>query len=96
MRTIKASKLLKKLSKSVPLAKNEWGVPNQYVIKGDGWELFQSYNSPIALLLHGQVYIFPHWKYSNTTGRYRNAFLGETKAETEKKLKSGEYIYVVD
>ena len=32
-----------------------------------------------------------YWDYSKTTGKYRNQFLGETKAETEKKIKSGEY-----
>ena len=32
------------------------------------------------------------WDYSTTTGKYRNIFLGETKKETEKKIKSGEYI----
>lgn len=32
------------------------------------------------------------WDYSTTTGKYRNQFLGETKRETEKKIKSGEYV----
>ena len=32
------------------------------------------------------------WDYSRTTGKYRNMFLGETKRETEKKIKSGAYI----
>lgn len=32
------------------------------------------------------------WDYSRTTGTYRNIFLGETKAETQKKIDSGEYI----
>lgn len=32
------------------------------------------------------------WDYSRTTGKYRNIFLGETKRETEKKIKSGAYI----
>ena len=31
------------------------------------------------------------WDYSTTTGKYRNLFLSETKKETEKKIKSGEY-----
>ena len=33
-----------------------------------------------------------YWDYSTTTGKYRNQFLGETKRETERKIKSGEYI----
>ena len=35
-----------------------------------------------------------YWDYSNTTGKYRNIFLNESKRETEKKIKSGEYILV--
>jgi hypothetical protein len=69
-------------------------IPNQFIIKGDGFTLFQSYNSPIAMLKDGKTYIFKDWDYSNTTGKYRNQFLGETKKETLEKLKSGEYIAV--
>jgi len=32
------------------------------------------------------------WDYSVTTGKYRNLFLGETKKQTEKKIKDGTYI----
>lgn len=31
------------------------------------------------------------WDYSTTTGKYRNAFLGEDIETTRKKIKSGEY-----
>jgi len=34
------------------------------------------------------------WDYSRTTGKYRNLFLQECKAETEKKIESGEYILI--
>ncbi len=70
-------------------------VPNQYIIKGDGFVLFQSYKSPIALITdNNKTYIFKDWDYSTTTGKYRNSFLNETKKETLVKLKSGEYIAV--
>ena len=74
-------------------------VKNQFILEGecpngDVWELFQSYKSPIALKIAGKVYIFHDWDYSNTTGKYRNQFLNENKAETLKKLKSGECISV--
>jgi hypothetical protein len=69
-------------------------VPNQFIIRGNGWILFQSYNSPIALIKNGKTYIFRDWDYSRTTGKYRNEFLYESKAETLSKLKSGEYIAV--
>jgi hypothetical protein len=59
-------------------------------------EYFQSYNSIIArkeYTTKGQIYLDKtYWDYSVTTGKYRNQFLGETKKETEAKIKSGEYI----
>lgn len=69
-------------------------VPNQFRISGDGWALLQSYRSPIAMVYHGITYIFKNYDYSQTTGVYRNQFLGEGIAETRAKLKSGEYIAV--
>ena len=69
-------------------------IANQFLIYGNGWTLFQSYNSPIAMVCRGVTYIFKDWEYSITTGKYRNQFLNETKKETEAKLKSGEYIAV--
>lgn len=54
---------------------------------------FQSYQSIIAFMYRGQVYLDVNkWDYSTTTGKYRNKFLGETKRETETKIKSGEYV----
>lgn len=32
-----------------------------------------------------------YWDYSTTTGKYRNIFLGEEKADTQRKIDSGEY-----
>ena len=69
-------------------------IPNQYVIDlPDGGRAFQSYNSIIAIKRNGQVFLDRNtWDYSRTTAKYRNEFLGEGKAETEEKIKSGEYI----
>ena len=42
---------------------------------------------------NGKTYLdADKWDYSQTTGKYRNQFLGETKKETEAKIKSGEYV----
>ena len=85
---------------------NKWGVPNQfYMIEyGHGAngnfikrEVFQSYDSIIAecIIWNDRIDIKldeTYWNYSKTTGKYRNLFLGETKKETEKKIKSGEYV----
>lgn len=83
-------------------------VPNQFTVNTPGpvnWmsglktgsgEVFQSYRSVIVFReYNGKVYLDEnYWDYSTTTGKYRNQFLGETRKETEKKIKSGEYILV--
>ena len=71
-------------------------IANQFIIYGIDFKLFQSYKSPIALIMNdGKTYIFEDWDYSVKTGKYRNQFLGENKKETEQKLKNKEYIKVV-
>ena len=73
-------------------------IANQFVIIDDKQnEYFQSYNSMIVKKDYegDQVKIYldqKYWNYSNTTGKYRNIFLGETIKDTKAKIKSGEYI----
>ena len=68
-------------------------VPNQFIIYTDEGTYFQSYNSIIAFIpKEGKTEIGTDWDYSQTTGKYRNQFLNETKKETEQKLKNGTYI----
>ena len=69
-------------------------VPNQFIIQVDGvGTYFQSYRTIIAVRANGNLYLDRNsWDYSTTTGKYRNQFLGETKRETEARIKSGEYI----
>ena len=80
-------------------------VANQFVID-DSYgnvhkKVFQSYDTVIAsmeinLNMRDAKKVIKidrdKWDYSRTTGKYRNQFLGETKAETQKKIDSGEYI----
>lgn len=73
---------------------NPWNVPNQFVIKTDKGEYFQSYDSIIAFMPYHEtgVYLDENtWDYSPTTGKYRNKFLNEDKKETEKKIEQGIY-----
>jgi hypothetical protein len=68
-------------------------VKNQFLIQTDKGLIFQSYQSIIAAKICNKIYLDAEkWDYSTTTGKYRNQFLRETKPETEKKIKSGEYI----
>jgi hypothetical protein len=67
-------------------------VANQFRIVTPNGVYFQSYNTLIAVRHFGKVFLDKDsWDYSRTTGKYRNMFLGETKKETEAKIKSGEY-----
>lgn len=73
-------------------------VPNQFILTdGEKVEYFQSYDSILARREYvpggRKVYLDEkYWDYSKTTGKYRNQFLGESIAETRKKIASGEYI----
>jgi len=86
--------------------KNGRAVPNQFIIEAGGQgflgnfikrEVFQSYDSIIAIRTvwpDGTIIELDrqYWDYSKTTGKYRNQFLGETKKETQAKIKSREYV----
>ena len=69
-------------------------IANQFEIIADNGDIyFQSYDSIIVKQSGGQTWLDKNkWDYSQTTGKYRNQFLNETKKETEAKIKSGEYI----
>jgi len=77
-------------------------IANQFIItdREDDYDIvvFQSYDSVIVRQHNrvdgstGTLLDEHYWDYSVTTGKYRNQFLGETKAETQKKIDSGEYI----
>lgn len=70
-------------------------IVNQLIIETPDGDYFQSYDSVIARRQDGVVYLDANkWDYSNTTGKYRNIFLGETKKETEAKIKDGTYTLV--
>lgn len=69
-------------------------VANQFIIHDDnGNAIFRSYDSVIAVKdENGNIALDEkYWDYSVTTGKYRNQFLGETKKETEDKIKLGVY-----
>ena len=80
-------------------------IANQFVITdnhkmGNKIVYFQSDNSMIAKKIYDNIGAYvvetfldqKYWNYSNTTGKYRNIFLGETIKDTKAKIKSGEYI----
>lgn len=67
-------------------------VANQFIINTPDAVVFQSYNSIIAMIKGGKVYLDRcKWDFSVTTGKYRNLFLGEGIADTRKKIEQGVY-----
>lgn len=66
---------------------------NQFLIDTDEGTYLQSYRSIIAFRdLNGNVSLDErYWDYSQTTGKYRNKFLNETKRETEQNIEAGNY-----
>jgi hypothetical protein len=70
-------------------------MPNQFRISTSEGVFFQSYDSIIAKVYKGKVYLDErYWDYSKTTSKYRNLFLGEDKKQTQAKINSGEYILI--
>ena len=72
-------------------------VPNQFIVRTDNGDVFfQSYQSIISVKRNdGRIELdADKWNYSNTTGKYRNQFLNETKKETEAKINAGIYTLV--
>ena len=67
---------------------------NQYIIETPIGRYFQSYSTTICKIdLEGKVTLdIMTWNCSQTTGKYRDQFLGESKKDTQKKIDSGEYI----
>ena len=70
-------------------------IANQFEIYDGRKTYFQSYGSIIVMIdrKDNKTYLDErYWDYSVTTGKYRNMFLREKKAETQKKIDSGVYI----
>ncbi len=68
-------------------------IPNQFgITMSNGTEIFQSYDSVIVKRTRKNTYLDrDYWDYSVTTGKYRNIFLRESRAETEQKIEDGVY-----
>ena len=85
---------------------NGRSIPNQFIIESEGRgslgnftrkQVFQSYESVIAIkTIWPDITVIEldstYWNCSRTTGKYRNQFLDETKAETQAKIDKGIYI----
>jgi hypothetical protein len=84
---------------NVPSLSSYGTVKNQFIITTDEGRYFQSYDSIIAFCPFGgsdedlKITLDErYWKYSTTTSKYRNQFLGETTKETQAKIDNGTYL----
>lgn len=66
-------------------------IKNQFLIYTDKGTVFQSHDTVIAAKMIDGVVLDKSWDCSRTTGKYRNHFLGESKADTERNIKEGRY-----
>ena len=69
-------------------------IANQFIVKLDNSTYFQSYESVIVQKSHdtGEILLDEkYWDYSNTTRKYRNAFLRMTSKEVKAAIESGRF-----
>lgn len=69
-------------------------VANQYIINNNGRVSFQSYDSIIATIIDGEIFLDSmFWNYSRTTSKYLNKFLEMSGAEVKKAINKGSILF---
>lgn len=74
---------------------------NQFVITANGATYFQSYQSVVAKIQNGNVYVSTNWDFSNTTRKHLYIFLAQnghshlcSAKDMRKAIKDGEVILI--
>ena len=90
MKTQTLLKRLKGIPTVRPLTSPRSGevVRNQVVINMDNGQVFQSYDSTIAIKHKGVVYLTNDFDYSVTTSKYLKQFCGFSAKEIKTELKN--------
>lgn len=66
---------------------------NQTVVFNNDVTIFSSYGTNIVKIEDGKTFLDEKfYKYSTTTTKWRNNFLGLTSKEVEKNIKDGKFI----
>ena len=91
MKTQTLLKRLKGIPTVRPLTSPRSGeaVRNQVVIYMDNGQVFQSYDSTIAIKHKGVIYLTNDFDYSVTTSKYLKQFCGFSAKEIKTELKNG-------
>lgn len=61
---------------------------NQFRIYGEGKNIFQSYESTIAIIENGTLTLGRHWDYSKTTSKHLYLFLNDYIYGLDSELRS--------
>ena len=99
MNTISKEELMKKLGAFMNVKNSESpstynAVANQYELEFENGYAFQSYDTLIAVLIAGQLYLSPYHDFSTTTSKYANVFCNRNGKERREGLKNGDYILI--
>lgn len=66
---------------------------NQTVVFNNDVTMFSSYGTNIVKIEDGKTFLDEKfYKFSTTTAKWRNTFLGLTSKEVEKNIKTGKFI----
>lgn len=68
--------------------------PNQFFVKYENGNIFQSYDSVIGAKINGTLYLNNLHDYSKTTSGYCTRWTGLTAQERRKGLKDGSIIFI--
>ena len=69
-------------------------VANQFIITDKGAVTFQSYDSIIAVIVDGEIFLDSvFWNYSKTTSKYLNKFLNMTSKEVKQDIKNESILF---
>ena len=69
-------------------------VANQYIINDNGRVSFQSYDSIIATIVDGEIFLDSiYWNYSKTTSKYLNKFLNMTSKEVHNAINTDSILF---
>lgn len=68
---------------------------NQFIIRGEGKNIFQSYDSTIAIIEDNKITLGINWDYSHTTLKYLYLFFEQyaNLYELDGKANKKQYIY---
>lgn len=70
--------------------------PNQFIVKYDNGEVFQSYKSLIGARINGHYYFTKDHNYSQTTSKHCKAWCGYGSNERKHGLEDGTFTMITD